>query len=206
MTSTTKIFWSFALLQARRKLAAAAAACDERQRQRVVAAASCARHTTRRSPGCVELDAGGQIDREFDVCDGGTRAENEVDRARLADGSVTAGVSTARRAPGLRTYKPVKITVSIVRPNAPKKVNATMRCARVGFGRAAGARSALVLRRFVPVGVVTVGRLRRLVRLLFEEGRARRDHTPNASFHSAEPTPSGAGLKWAVAERQAWRE
>lgn len=29
----------------------------------------------------------------------------------------------------------MKITVSIVSPNAPKNVKATTRCARVGFGR-----------------------------------------------------------------------
>jgi hypothetical protein len=105
--------------------------------------------------------------------------------------SVTAGVSSARRAPGLRTYKPVKITVSIVSPNAPKKVNATMRCARVGFGRTAGVTlgGCAAAGGFVPVGVVKVGRLRGLVRLLFGEGRARRDHTLNV-FDSAEPTPS----------------
>ena len=51
--------------------------------------------------------------------------------------SVTAGVSGARRALGLRTDKPVRTTVSIVSPNAPKNVNAAMRCARVGFGRSA---------------------------------------------------------------------
>jgi hypothetical protein len=43
------------------------------------------------------------------------------------------------------------MTVSIVSPKAPKNVNATMRCARVGLGR--GAASG-----FVSVGgVVTVG-------------------------------------------------
>jgi hypothetical protein len=72
--------------------------------------------------------------------------------------NVTAGVSGARRALGLLTYKPVKTTVSIVRPNAPKKANAVTRCARVGFGRSAGSGAAVG---FVSIGgVVTVGPLR----------------------------------------------
>jgi hypothetical protein len=62
----------------------------------------------------------------------------------------------------------VSITVSIVSPNAPKKVNATIRCAYVGFRRAAGgALGDSAAEGSVPVGVVTVGRLRGLVRLLF---------------------------------------
>ena len=66
-------------------------------------------------------------------------------------------------------------TVSIVSPNAPMKVNATIRCARVGFGRcvvSAGVGG------FVSVGgAVTVDRV---VRLPFSRDHARRDHTLNA--------------------------
>ena len=66
-------------------------------------------------------------------------------------------------------------TVSIVSPNAPRKVNATIRCASVGFGRG-GAGG------FVSVGgVVTVGRV---LRLPFSRDHAPPDHTLNA-FHDA---------------------
>src|SRR6186997_2596743 len=86
-------------------------------------------------------------------------------------------------------------TVSIVSPNAPMNVNATIRCASVGFGRkvapafAALPPSLAVGRRgrcavsagaggFLSVGgVVTVGRV---VRLPFSRDHARRDHTLNA--------------------------
>jgi hypothetical protein len=60
--------------------------------------------------------------------------------------SVTDGVSAARRALGLRTYRPVNTTVSIVKPNAPMKANAVTRFARVGLARGGGA-----------AGVVSVG-------------------------------------------------
>ena len=69
-------------------------------------------------------------------------------------------------------------TVNIVSPNAPKNMKATMRCARVGFGRGG------TLLGVVSVGgVVTVGRLRQFDRLRCPKDNAR-DHTLNA----AEPT------------------
>src|SRR5262245_12376598 len=83
------------------------------------------------------------------------------------------------------------MTVSIVSPNAPMKVNATIRCASVGFGRkSAPAFAALPPSMAVGRcgasggggcvsvgGVVTVGRV---VRLPFSRDHARQDHTLNA--------------------------
>ena len=107
--------------------------------------------------------------------------------------SVTAGVSGARRALGLRTAKPVKTTVSIVKPNAPKNVNATMRCARVGFGRAA-ARSRCG---DSAVAGVRSDRSAGSSRSSVSQGRF--------GYHSSrdEPTPGGHGLKWRYLERRA---
>src|SRR5262245_34416195 len=97
------------------------------------------------------------------------------------------------------------MTVSIVSPNAPMKVNATIRCASVGFGRkatpafAAPPPSVAVGRCAGSVdfgsvgGAVTVGRPQnsscicgtpaipcgRVLRLPFSRDHARRDHTLN---------------------------
>ena len=69
-------------------------------------------------------------------------------------------------------------TVSIVSPNAPMKVNATIRCASVGFGRRGRCAVSAGAGGFLSVGgVVTVGRV---VRLPFSRDHARRDHTLNA--------------------------
>jgi len=102
-----------------------------------------------------------------------SRAPREPNTRLIVRGSpivkVTAGVSGARLALGLRTDKPVKMTVSIVSPKAPMKVNPTTRCASVGFGRCVGAAGA---GDFGSVGgAVTV------VRLPFSRDHAWRDHT-----------------------------
>jgi polar amino acid transport system substrate-binding protein len=77
------------------------------------------------------------------------------------------------------------MTVSIVNPKAPKKVKATMRCARVGFGR-----GGVVTSGFVSVGgVLTVG---------FGNSigyDAHRDNARDHTLNTAEPTEGGAGLK-----------
>ena len=65
-------------------------------------------------------------------------------------------------------------TVSIVSPNAPMKVNATIRCASVGFGRG-GVGGVSV------GGAVTVGGV---LRLPFSRDHAPPDHTLNA-LHGA---------------------
>ena len=117
---------------------------------------------------------------------------------------LTAGVSGARRALGLLTYKPVMTTVSIVRPNAPRNVNATTRWARVGLGRSGWT----VAAGFASGGdELTAGPLRVLVRLLFSRDHARRDHTLNA-LHSAFGLLALTAIAWLLSENRravSWR-